>query len=139
MLQLLRGSGIDPVTGSIDLSTATPGVYDITYTTVGACSSSSMVTITVTSTPNIAVISDTTVCGSLTLPVILGSGLSGTESYYDGNGGSGIAYSDGSIITNSVILFIYDANGTCSDETSFAITVDATPTTSRCWSRPDCL
>ena len=124
------GSGVDPVTGLIDLATATPGVYDITYTTVGACSSSSMVTITINTTPSITAVSDVTVCDTFTLPVIGGVELSGSESYYDGAGGSGIAYAAGSTITNSMTLFIYDANGTCSDETSFIITVDATPTTS---------
>jgi len=124
------GSGVDPVTGLIDLATATAGTYDITYTTVGACSASSLVTITINSTPSITVVSDITLCDSFTLPAIGGTGLSGSESYYDGTGGTGIAYAAGSVITNSMTLFIYDVNGTCSDETSFAITVDATPTVS---------
>jgi len=122
------GSGVDPVTGLIDLATATPGTYDITYTTVGACSASSMVTIIINATPSITAVSDITVCDTYTLPVIAGNDLSGSESYYDGAGATGIAYVAGSTITSSMTLFIYDANGTCFDETSFVITVDATPT-----------
>ncbi|MDC0313558.1 gliding motility-associated C-terminal domain-containing protein [Flavobacteriales bacterium] len=124
------GSGIDPVTGLIDLATATPGVYDITYTTVGACSASSMVAITLITTPIISAVADSVVCGTFTLPIIGGTGLSGSESYYDASGGSGLAFAAGSSITNSMTLFIYDASSTCSDETSFIITINATPTSS---------
>ncbi len=49
---LPAGLSLNPVTGAIDLSTSTLGVYTLSYTTNGGCPNSSFITITITnSTP----------------------------------------------------------------------------------------
>ncbi len=123
------GSGIDPSTGSINLTTASAGTYTVQYTTSGACADSSTVTVTLNDTPVLAAMNDTTVCASFTLPAIGGTSLSGGEAYYDGPGGTGTSYSAGASLTASDTIYIYDANGTCTDETFFVLTVDEMPTT----------
>ena len=123
------GSGIDPSTGLIDLASALPGAYTITYSTSGACADSSTQILNINSPPDIDIMTDTTVCGSYTLPVITGSNLSGSESYYDGPGGTGTAYSSGDVLTATTLLYVYDINGICWDEDSLSIQIDAPPTT----------
>ncbi|MFN5415502.1 MAG: gliding motility-associated C-terminal domain-containing protein [Flavobacteriia bacterium] len=64
---------------------------------------------------------------TFTLPAITGTNLTGTESYYDGANGTGTVYSPGDVISSNITLFIFDNNGTCSDEESFSITITPTP------------
>ena len=69
------------------------------------------------------------VCDSYVLPAITGTLLTGSESYYTGSGATGNAYVAGDVITSSVLpMYIYDAFGTCSDEETFNITINTTPT-----------
>ena len=69
-----------------------------------------------------------TFCDSYTLPEITGTDLSTTESYWTGSGGTGTQLLEGDAITASATIYIYDQNGTCSDEEQFEVTIDITPT-----------
>ncbi|MFT6796972.1 MAG: gliding motility-associated-like protein, partial [Maribacter sp.] len=65
-------------------------------------------------------------CDSYTLP-----GLTAGNNYFTGAGGTGTPLNPGDLITTSQTIFIYAASGTtpsCTDESSFDITIDTTPT-----------
>ena len=64
-----------------------------------------------------------------TLPAITGTNLSRNEAYYTATNGTGTKYAAGDVLTSSTTLYIYDAKGTCSSETSIEITVTKSPTT----------
>ncbi|WP_124981317.1 BspA family leucine-rich repeat surface protein [Nonlabens xiamenensis] len=72
--------------------------------------------------PMLTPMNDITTCDSYTLPT-----LGTNNNYYTGPGGSGTLLNAGDLITNSQTLYIYAVNGiapsTCSDETSFDITI----------------
>jgi gliding motility-associated-like protein len=104
------------------------GTYNVYFVNSTGCQS-----LTVSSTinnPGAPIINDipnTTVCDSYTLPLITGSMLSSNESYWTGTGGTGTQYFAGDPVTLSGTYYIYDINGTCSDEENFILTVNATP------------
>jgi gliding motility-associated-like protein len=70
---------------------------------------------------------DQLVCDSYTLPPITGSGLSGNQSYWTGTGASGTQYFPGDVITSTQTIYVYDANGSCSDEENGLIIINNTP------------
>ncbi len=75
---------------------------------------------------------DATVCDSYTLPAITGSGLLGSQMYYDGPLGTGTLYVAGDVINYAdypgypVTIYIYDL-GSCAAEVSFQLTIGETP------------
>jgi gliding motility-associated-like protein len=56
------GLTINPATGQINPATSTPGTYDITYTTPGACFDDSTVSVSIAATPSVDPIADQTIC-----------------------------------------------------------------------------
>jgi gliding motility-associated-like protein len=70
---------------------------------------------------------DQSVCETYSLPAITGTLLTGSESYWTQTGGTGTQLNVGDAITSSQTIYIYDLNGTCSDEVSFIVTVYQTP------------
>ncbi len=117
------GAIIDPVTGVVTGGTAGT-TYSITYTTLGACGTASTVMVTALLSPLISPVADVVACDSYTLPVIIGTNLSGTEAYYDDSQIAGGAIISGAI-TSTQTVYIYDVNaGGCSDETSFVVTIN---------------
>ncbi|EAS19414.1 hypothetical protein BBFL7_00881 [Flavobacteria bacterium BBFL7] len=70
---------------------------------------------------------DQNVTGSFTFPAITGTGLTGGEAYYTQPNGNGTMYNPGDIVTSAdfavlpIALYIYDDNGSCSDEESFIL------------------
>jgi hypothetical protein len=68
-----------------------------------------------------------TACDSYALPTITGTNLSGNEAYYD-DSQANLGENLTGAITTSRIVWIYDANGICSDEESFMVTIINTPT-----------
>ncbi len=72
-------------------------------------------------------IPDTTACGSFTLQPISGTNLSGSPAYYSGPEGSGTRYPAGTIVTDSLFLYVYDTLGPCRDERSFFLAVTPQP------------
>lgn len=79
--------------------------------------------------PQLDAVQNVVACESYALPTITGTNLTGNEAYYDdsqANGGQPIA----GPITNTMTVWIYDETGTmpnCSDETSFAVTINTSP------------
>jgi gliding motility-associated-like protein len=96
------------------------------YDTQGSCPDEESFVVTINNTPSITNPGAQTACATYTLPVITGSNLSAGVAYYDdsqANGGSVIT----GPITTSQTIWIYDANGTCTDESSFVVTVNELP------------
>ncbi|MGY8926173.1 MAG: hypothetical protein ACKVJC_02630, partial [Flavobacteriales bacterium] len=83
--------------------------------------------------PAISAHPDTTVCESYTLPTITGTGLLGSEMYYDGPLGTGTSYIAGDVINYAdypgypVTIYLYDL-GSCAAEQSFLLQIYETPT-----------
>jgi len=66
-------------------------------------------------------------CDYYILPAIFGSNLSSTPSYWTQQGGTGIQFNAGDSIFNSITLYAYDQNGSCTVEEFFTITINRTP------------
>lgn len=80
----------------------------------------------VTPIPMIDPINDTSACGSLELPVITGSDLTGYEAFYTASGGNGTVYHPGDAIITSQTIYVYDSTHTstqCTDEISFYVAI----------------
>jgi len=56
-----------------------------------------------------------------------GTDLTGAQAYYTGPNGTGTTLAAGSVLTSDQTVYIYDNNGTCDDNESFAITINTTP------------
>jgi gliding motility-associated-like protein len=87
----------------------------------GECSSEASFTVTMGEV-SAAVMDDVTVCDSYTLPA-----LPAGNNYYTGAGGTGTQLNAGATITSTQTIYIYIADGTCTDESNFVVTVNQTP------------
>jgi len=99
-------------------------VYAETVTTP-ICSNEHSFDITINSTPAIDTPADVTSCDSYTLPTL----TNGT--YFTASNGGGTQLNPGDTISTSTTLFVYAETATtpnCSDEHSFDITINTTPT-----------
>ncbi|MCB9195084.1 MAG: T9SS type A sorting domain-containing protein [Flavobacteriales bacterium] len=76
------------------------------------------VTVTVDAAVTADAPSDVTDCGSYILPTLT------TGDYYTGSGATGTMLSASNSITSSQTLYVYAANGSCTDENSFDVTID---------------
>ena len=119
-----NGGGTPLNAGDVISATQTIYIYDI----LGTCADESSFTITVDYTPSLTDPGPQDSCESYFLPLsISGTNLSGNENYYSdlqNNGGTVIV----DAITSSQTVYIYDANGACSNEISFEITINELPT-----------
>lgn len=67
--------------------------------------------------------------GSFTFPPITGTGLTGAEAYYTQPNGMGTMYNPGDVVTTAdfavlpIALYIFDDNGSCSDEENFILDI----------------
>ncbi|MEO0902746.1 MAG: hypothetical protein AAFY00_12335, partial [Bacteroidota bacterium] len=116
------------VNGSADfarIDNVPQGTYDNLNITVSGCTSieNPDVTLIDPNAPDINPIENQQVCNEFILPPITGSDLTGNETYYDAPNGGGTQYLAGESITTSGTYYMYDENGTCSDEESFLISV----------------
>ncbi|MGM0550976.1 MAG: hypothetical protein ACQESW_07855 [Bacteroidota bacterium] len=120
--------------GDVTRSSATSsmsGWYVVTVRNDAYCVQQDSVQVEVNSciSPSLNNPGDQSACDTYTLPAITGTNLSGNEAYYTATNGGGTKYAAGNVVTSSTTLYIYDANGTCSSETSIEITVTKSPTT----------
>jgi len=118
------GTGSQLLAGDPVLSSQTIYIYDIN----GVCSDEESFNVTVNYTPTLNNPGDQTECASYTLPMITGSSLSGSESYWTSSGGTGIQLNVGGALSSTQTVYIYDADGSCSDEVSFVTTINPLPT-----------
>ncbi|NQY04645.1 MAG: T9SS type B sorting domain-containing protein, partial [Flavobacteriaceae bacterium] len=89
------------------------------------CWDESSFDITMNFTPTVDVLTDVQACDSYVLPALV------SGNYYSGVGGTGTIMNAGDVITTTQTIYIYAATGTgdmCSDQSSFTVTIDITPT-----------
>jgi gliding motility-associated-like protein len=111
-----------------DILTASQNLF--IYTQTGGspnCTDENTFVITINSTPSLATPAPITICDSYTLPLITGTNLTGTQSYYTGSNGSGTQFSSGDNITSTQTIYVYDNIAGCSDQESFLVTINNTP------------
>ncbi|MDF0718369.1 hypothetical protein PY092_19600, partial [Muricauda sp. 334s03] len=118
--------------GSAVVNGLPAGNYNNLRITVAGCTSTDDpdVTLTAPAAPDIDPMPDVNACDQYVLPAITGNDLTGNQAYYDLPGGNGNQYNPLTIfnIVGSTTLYIYDQNGTCSDQESFVLTIDQQPT-----------
>jgi gliding motility-associated-like protein len=119
------GLFINANTGEINPSLSNPGIYNVIYTIAasGGCPTfvTTPVQIEIIATPNIPQIQNVTACNTYTLPVL------SVGAYFTGAGGTGTPLNAGDSITSSQTIYVFANNGNCTDETSFTVTINATP------------
>jgi hypothetical protein len=121
--------------GTYVISGLNAGSYDnvVVATTVSGCFTTDAIGVSLVNpgAPDIDDIADQTLCDvGYTLPVITGTGLTGSASYYDLPGGAlggGTAYAAGAVINTTTLMYIYDGVGLCTDQENFQITINTTP------------
>ncbi|MFC5196117.1 T9SS type B sorting domain-containing protein [Bizionia hallyeonensis] len=120
-----NGMGTLLNSGESILTTQTIYIYAEAGTAPNICSNESSFTVTITSNPPVDNLSDQTVCTDFTLPSLT-NGM-----YYTGTNGTGIMLNAGETISTTQTIFIYNEIGTapntCSNESSFTITISGTP------------
>ncbi len=118
-----NGAGISLNAGDVITTSQTVYIYDI----IGACSDEASFTLTVNNTPELTNLTAQEACVSFELPVTIeGTNLSGNQNYYDAAQANGGAILTGSITTSQQV-YMYDANGTCSDEVFFEVSINSLP------------
>ena len=98
-------------------------IYDINE----SCSSEVDVIINLVETPIIDPLADVATCDFYVLPEITGENLTGNQAYFNAPSGLGNEFQAGDTIFSTVILYIYDEAGSCSDQDQFTITVGGAP------------
>ena len=93
---------------------------------INGCTNSANTIILVVLSPILDPIADVFACDSYDLPVITGTNLTGNEAYYDDSQANGGVPLTGPI-TSSQLVWVYDANGICSSNTNFNVTINPTP------------
>jgi gliding motility-associated-like protein len=106
-------------TSSITVSAA--GTYTVTVSRFG-CSATMSVTIDVIPQPVADVLNDVTVCDSYVLP-----GLSANNAYWTGPNGTGTMWLAGQSVTSGQSFYIWASQGSCTDQSTFIVTVNQTP------------
>ncbi|MDY0142832.1 MAG: Ig-like domain-containing protein, partial [Bacteroidales bacterium] len=103
------------------------------YDNNNGCFDEESFTLTLYETPDIDNLADQSHCESYELPAITGLDLTGAEAYYTESGGLGTSYNAGQVlnyedfVSYPVTLYVYDAEGPCSDEESFNLTISMFP------------
>ena len=121
------GLNINPSTGSIDVSTSTPGAYTVTYTSTGTCPSSSNVSVTINALDDTSFnYSAASYCADDADPTPTITGLGG-GGFTSSPAGLNINPSTGSIdvstSTPGAYTVTYTSTGTCPNSSNVAITV----------------
>ena len=120
-----NGGGTALTAGNTITTTQTIYIYNIVGTAPDTCDNETSFTITVSGTPPVDTVSNETVCASYTLPSITNG------NYYTATNGGGTQLNIGDNITTTQTIFIYNEVGTapntCSNESSFTITVTGNP------------
>jgi hypothetical protein len=118
-----NGSGTSYLPGDIVNTDLTLNMYDGT----SGCDDEESFDIAVLVSPSIDPQNDVIVCNAFTLPPITGQNLTGGQAYYLSSDGNGISYQPGDLIDFSAIIYIYDSNINCADETSFDLIITSGP------------
>ena len=120
---------ISDASGGIIISDLPAGLYNDFMISLNGCQYISTEDIDLNN-PGAPVIQnqpDTIVCDNFMLMNIDGENLAGNESYYTESNAGGIQMISGNIINTTQTIYIFDVTGSCTDESSFTVTVNTTP------------
>ncbi|PHR31938.1 MAG: hypothetical protein COA38_06940 [Fluviicola sp.] len=122
------GLSINASTGAIDVSASIPGIYTVTYTTVGSCSNSSNVSVTINALDDATFsYGAAAYCADATDPSPTIAGLAGGT--FSSGAGLSINASTGAIdvsaSTPGSYTVTYTTAGTCPNSSSVSVTVNA--------------
>jgi gliding motility-associated-like protein len=122
------GLSLNTGTGAIDVSASTPGTYTVTYTTVGACSNSSNVSVTINALDDASFsYSAAAYCVDAADPTPtitgLGGGAFSSTAGLSLNAGTGAI--DVSASTPGTYTVTYTTAGTCPNSSNVSVTINA--------------
>jgi gliding motility-associated-like protein len=121
----LSGTSTNGISGTWSpsvIDTANSGTFTYSFTpNAGLCATTTTMTIVINFTPVISPISSVSACNSYTLPNLA------VGNYYTGTNGTGSIVNAGTVITSTTMLYVYSANGSCTDQESFTITITPAP------------
>ncbi|PZR28447.1 MAG: hypothetical protein DI535_06090 [Citrobacter freundii] len=130
------GLAIDPVTGEINLSSAAPGSYTITYSfTNGTCPNTATTTITVAAPPSLLLTNPAPVCApatvNLTAPAVTAGSTPGLTYTYYTNAAGTTPVTDPTAIATSGVYYIKGTNAAgCSAIMPVQVTINPLPVAS---------
>nr|WP_321225539.1 T9SS type B sorting domain-containing protein [uncultured Psychroserpens sp.] len=120
-----NGTGTQLNAGDNISATQTIFIYSEIGTPPNTCSNETSFTVTVSGTPPVDTLTNQTVCSEYTLPTLTNG------NYFTETNGNGTALNTGDNISATQTIFIYSEIGTpqntCSNETSFTVTVGGNP------------
>jgi hypothetical protein len=122
------GLSINASTGAIDVSASTPGIYTVTYSTIGVCANSSDETVTINALDDASFTYDAAAyCADDSDPTPTITGLAGGS--FSAGGGLSINASTGaidvSVSTPGTYTVTYTTAGSCPNSSSVSVTVTA--------------
>jgi gliding motility-associated-like protein len=127
---------LDPVSGAITPSLATPGNYTITMSVPaqGGCAAyTTNTSVEIKTAPQLPIKVDVNGCNSYTLPALT------TGVYYTGSNATGTQLNAGDVITTTQVVYVYATNGDCSNQVSFKVNIISIPTpTASVTAQPTC-
>ncbi len=120
-------SGAGIVNNRLPINTI--GNKNIIFTPTDPCLAPANVTVVVGNSANLNPIVSSNICGnSFTLPAITASTpLDGSQAYFTGANGTGTRLLPGAVITGTQTLFAYYNSGGCSDQETFTVTFQTSP------------
>ncbi|SDH74325.1 T9SS type B sorting domain-containing protein [Winogradskyella thalassocola] len=120
-----NGTGTPLNAGDTISTTQTIFIYIEIGTAPDTCNNESSFEVTITSAPAVDTIANQAVCSNYTLPALTDG------NYYTGPNGTGTPLNAGEVISTTQTIYIYNETGiapnTCSNESSFEVTVSGTP------------
>lgn len=118
------GLTINPASGQITPATSTPGTYNITYTTSGACFDDSSIVVNIAATPSVNPIADQVICEGAIFAAINFTGSIGTTfNWANNNTNIGL----GAAGTGNIAAFAGQSTGGAE-----VATITVTPTAGTC-------
>ncbi|MDV6167799.1 fibronectin type III domain-containing protein [Flavobacterium sp. DG1-102-2] len=115
-------NGGDIIPAGAASTTQTMYVYAVSPT-LAACTAENSFELTINPRPELDPITSVDACDSYVLPA-----LPAGQSYYTGAGATGTALDAGDVVSTTQTIYVYEASATdCSAETSFVVTITASP------------
>lgn len=114
-----NGGGTQYLPGEVISSSITLFLYDIN----NGCEDQETLLITISLGPSFTMPNEISACGSVILPEIVGSNLSGNEYYASDADGNPPIYNEGETITESTTLYIFDENLGCANSQPIEIII----------------
>ncbi|WP_417289727.1 T9SS type B sorting domain-containing protein [Corallibacter sp.] len=120
-----NGNGTQLNAGDVISSTQTIYIFNEVGTAPNTCSNESSFTVTISGNPPVDTLADYTDCSSYTLPALTNG------NYFTQANGNGTQLNAGDVISSTQTIYIFNEVGTapntCSNESSFTVTISGNP------------